>query len=133
MASVTERLRYRVLTGPDDAEFCRRVSSALDEGYELHGSPAITHDGTQTIVAQAVVLPPYAAASFRPSAISADPVPDPVLEATTAADPFVASADPVVAADPVVEAVNPAPRRPQPRPSGAVDEPVTPPRHAADS
>jgi hypothetical protein len=78
MASATERLRYRLLTGPDDAEFSRRVSLALDEGYELHGSPAITYDGSQAILAQAVVLPPYAAASFRPSAISADPVPDPL-------------------------------------------------------
>lgn len=125
MASVTERLRYRVLTGPDDAEFCRRVSSALDEGYELHGSPAITHDGTQTIVAQAVVLPPYAAASFRPSAISADPVPDLTFDAVPA--PTVDSPDPVVEA-----ADTPPARRPQPRPA-AIDDPVAPPRHAAGS
>ncbi|GAA4546406.1 DUF1737 domain-containing protein [Amycolatopsis samaneae] len=47
--------RYRLLTGPDDAQFCRRVSEALDAGYLLHGSPAATHDGNQVIVAQAVV------------------------------------------------------------------------------
>ncbi|MFD9893838.1 DUF1737 domain-containing protein [Amycolatopsis sp. NPDC059027] len=47
--------RYRLLTGPDDAHFCRRVSDALDAGYALHGSPAATHDGNQVIVAQAVV------------------------------------------------------------------------------
>ena len=51
------RKRYRLLTGPDDAEFCRRVSEALDDGYVLHGSPAITFDGERAIVAQAVVLP----------------------------------------------------------------------------
>ena len=51
------RLRYRLLTGPDTQAFCERVSAALDEGYELHGSPAITFDGTTTYVAQAVVLP----------------------------------------------------------------------------
>lgn len=50
-------LRYRLLTGPDTHEFCVRVSAALEEGYRLHGSPAITHDGTHNIVAQAVVLP----------------------------------------------------------------------------
>lgn len=50
-------LRYRLLTGPDTREFCARVSEALDAGYVLHGSPAITHDGTRNIVAQAVVLP----------------------------------------------------------------------------
>ena len=50
------RLRYRLLTGPDDAEFCARVSRALAEGYRLHGGPAMTYDGSQVIVAQAVVL-----------------------------------------------------------------------------
>lgn len=50
-------LRYRLLTGPDDAAFCRRVSDALAEGYVLHGSPAITFDGERAVVAQAVVLP----------------------------------------------------------------------------
>ncbi len=50
------RLRYRVLTGPDNREFCERVSAALDEGYRLHGGPALTFDGTNVIVAQAVVL-----------------------------------------------------------------------------
>ncbi|EHF1242378.1 DUF1737 domain-containing protein [Salmonella enterica] len=27
--------RYRLLTGPDDASFCQRVSEMLDKGYEL--------------------------------------------------------------------------------------------------
>lgn len=51
-------LRYRLITGPDDAEFCRRVSEALDNGYVLHGSPAITFNGTTAIAAQAVVREP---------------------------------------------------------------------------
>ena len=51
------RLRYRLLSGPDTTAFCERVSAALDDGYELYGSPAITFDGTTTYVAQAVVLP----------------------------------------------------------------------------
>ncbi len=51
-----ERLPYRLLTGPDDAEFCRRVSAALTDGYRLHGDPAITFDGVRVIAAQAVVL-----------------------------------------------------------------------------
>ena len=58
--AVTEdqtRLRYRLLTGPDTPAFCERVSQALEEGYELHGSPALTFDGTTTYVAQALVLP----------------------------------------------------------------------------
>ncbi len=52
-----DRLRYRLLTGPDTDAFCKRVSDALAEGYVLHGSPSITFDGTTTYVAQAVVLP----------------------------------------------------------------------------
>ena len=51
----TEPLRYRVLTGPDDRAFCERVSAALDQGYVLHGSPAVTFDGNRVIVAQALV------------------------------------------------------------------------------
>lgn len=47
--------RYRLLTGPDDAGFCLRVSEALDQGYELYGSPALTFDGQRVIAAQALV------------------------------------------------------------------------------
>lgn len=55
--------RYRVLTGPDDEEFCRRVSDALDQGYVLHGGPSLAFNGEQTIVAQAVVWPDTLTAS----------------------------------------------------------------------
>ena len=48
---------YRVLTGPDDAKFCRRVSEALAKGYVLYGSPSVTLNGESVIVAQAVVWP----------------------------------------------------------------------------
>lgn len=53
-----DRLRYRLITGPDTTEFCERVSQALDDGYVLYGSPSIAYDseGTTPIVAQAVVL-----------------------------------------------------------------------------
>ena len=51
-----QRLAYRVLTGPDNAEFCQRVSAALSDGYALHGSPSLTTRGGQVIVAQALVL-----------------------------------------------------------------------------
>jgi hypothetical protein len=50
------RLRYRLLTGPDDRSFCERVSQALAEGYRLHGGPALTFDGSRVVAAQAVVL-----------------------------------------------------------------------------
>ncbi len=49
--------RYRLLTGIDDDAFCRRVSEALERGYVLYGSPALTVDGTSVIAAQALVWP----------------------------------------------------------------------------
>jgi len=48
---------YRILTGPDDAAFCHRVSEALAMGYLLYGSPAATFNGKDVIVAQAIVWP----------------------------------------------------------------------------
>jgi hypothetical protein len=55
--ATASRLRYRVLTGPDDRTFCERISAALDDGYVLHGSPAITAVEGRVVVAQALVLP----------------------------------------------------------------------------
>lgn len=55
-AAPPAKLRYRLLTGPDDKTFCERVSKALDDGYELYGSPSITFNGERCIVAQAIVL-----------------------------------------------------------------------------
>lgn len=48
--------RYRLLTGVDDSSFCQKVSDALDAGYELYGSPAVTFNGSNVIAAQAVIL-----------------------------------------------------------------------------
>lgn len=48
---------YRVLTGPDDATFCRRVSEAVKLGYLIHGAPSVTFNGTNVIVAQALIWP----------------------------------------------------------------------------
>lgn len=48
---------YRILTGVDDASFCRRVSEAVALGYALYGSPAATFNGSSVIVAQALIWP----------------------------------------------------------------------------
>jgi len=55
----SDRLRYRLLTGPDDSAFCARVSAALADGYVLYGSPTLIFDPDQGIrvAAQAVTLP----------------------------------------------------------------------------
>jgi hypothetical protein len=50
------RKRFRMLTGVDDSAFCQKVSDALDNGYELYGSPTMTFNGTNVIVGQAVIL-----------------------------------------------------------------------------
>jgi hypothetical protein len=63
-----ERLRYRLLTGPDDRTFCERVSQALAEGYRLYGSPVVTFDGQRVVAAQAVVLDGPPEAVVRPVA-----------------------------------------------------------------
>ncbi|MER2606354.1 MAG: DUF1737 domain-containing protein [Siculibacillus sp.] len=38
---------YRYLTGPDDAAFCKRVSAALNKGWQLAGNPTLTFDAAQ--------------------------------------------------------------------------------------
>ncbi|MEV6813279.1 DUF1737 domain-containing protein [Micromonospora sp. NPDC051296] len=57
MSDLSEPLGYRLITGPDDAGFCARVSGLLDQGYQLYGSPALTFNGERVIAAQALVLP----------------------------------------------------------------------------
>ena len=46
-----------MLTGGDDAAFCKKVSEALNKGWELHGGPAMSFDAAsgRTICGQAVV------------------------------------------------------------------------------
>lgn len=51
------RKRYRFLSGPDTAEFCQRVSTALEEGYQLYGNPVMVIEKGQRIVGQAVIWP----------------------------------------------------------------------------
>lgn len=46
---------YRLITGPDDPNFCLRITEALNKGWELHGNPALTHNGKTTIAGQAIV------------------------------------------------------------------------------
>jgi hypothetical protein len=46
---------YRFLTGPDNDEFCLRVSEALNNGWSLYGNPTLTFDGTTPIAGQAIV------------------------------------------------------------------------------
>ncbi|MBL4690907.1 MAG: DUF1737 domain-containing protein [Rhodospirillales bacterium] len=51
--------KYRLLTGIDDAAFCKRVSAELEKGYVLYGSPACTinPETGEMRVAQAIIRP----------------------------------------------------------------------------
>lgn len=51
-----KKMGYKLITGVDDSEFCKRVSELLENGYELYGSPSVTFNGKNVIAAQAVVL-----------------------------------------------------------------------------
>lgn len=55
-ATTTFTKRYKMLTGIDDSSFCDKVVLHLENGYELFGAPAITFNGKNVIVGQAVVL-----------------------------------------------------------------------------
>jgi hypothetical protein len=57
MTDITKGLNYRYLTGPDDREFCQRISDAINEGWQLYGSPSVTFDSNRgrVICAQALV------------------------------------------------------------------------------
>jgi hypothetical protein len=50
------KLKYKLVTGIDDSDFCKRISALLNNGYNLYGSPSITFNGKNNIVAQAVIL-----------------------------------------------------------------------------
>lgn len=50
-----DRPIYRLLTGVDDRAFCERISEAIEQGWELYGSPAITFNGKTNIVAQGLI------------------------------------------------------------------------------
>jgi hypothetical protein len=48
---------YRLITEEDTSDFCHRVSQAISNGWELHGSPAYAYDAANGVMrcAQAVV------------------------------------------------------------------------------
>ena len=48
---------YRMITDFDDATFCHRVSEALSNGWQLHGSASLTFDQVKgrVICGQAIV------------------------------------------------------------------------------
>jgi len=68
------RLLTGLLTGSDKDAFSRRVSEALDLGYELHGPPCTAFDGERLIVAQALLWPGKATATDLVPEVTADSI-----------------------------------------------------------
>ena len=62
------RTIYRLLTGPENAEFCRRVTEALGEGWILYGPPSVAFDAKagRVVCAQAITKD-IAAADYDPA------------------------------------------------------------------
>ena len=56
---MNQKLKYRLITGKDDASFCERISKLIEEGYKLYGSPSVTYNGKDVIAAQAVIWPDH--------------------------------------------------------------------------
>jgi hypothetical protein len=54
---------YRLLSGPDDASFCHKVSEALNKGWSLYGSPSLAYDPAEkrVVCAQAVTKEVFSA------------------------------------------------------------------------
>jgi hypothetical protein len=47
---------YRILTGPDDAAFCHRITEAINRGWQLYGAPTLTYNAEtrQVVCGQAI-------------------------------------------------------------------------------
>jgi hypothetical protein len=50
-------LAYRLISGADDPDFCRRVSDWVAAGYVPHGNPTMTIWDGKVTVGQALVWP----------------------------------------------------------------------------
>ncbi len=48
---------YRLITEDDTSNFCHRVTEAISNGWELHGSPSYAFDASKGVMrcAQAVI------------------------------------------------------------------------------
>ncbi|MFB2532224.1 DUF1737 domain-containing protein [Paracoccus sp. p4-l81] len=57
---------YRLLTEDDTAAFCHKVSKALAQGWELHGSPAYAFDAGNGVMRCAQAVTKDVAADYTP-------------------------------------------------------------------
>lgn len=59
---------YRFITNDDDAQFCHRVTAALNKGWHLYGSPTYGFDAkTKTMRCGQAVVKDVDGAEYDPS------------------------------------------------------------------
>jgi hypothetical protein len=57
---------YRLLTGPDDASFCHRVSEAMSRGWQLYGPPTLAFDAVHKRMICGQAITKLVAADYAP-------------------------------------------------------------------
>jgi hypothetical protein len=57
---------YRLLTGPDDAAFCHRVSEALSRGWQLYGAHSLAYDSEQKRMICSQAITKNVATDYQP-------------------------------------------------------------------
>jgi hypothetical protein len=61
-------IAYRLLTGPDDASFCHKITAALAKGWVLHGSPSYAFDAATGAMRCAQAVTKEVAGPYDPEA-----------------------------------------------------------------
>ncbi len=59
---------FRFITGPDDDQFCHRVTKALNGGWTLHGGPSLTYDPERkTVICGQAVTKEVVGVDYEPT------------------------------------------------------------------
>lgn len=57
---------YRFLSADDTSAFCHKVSAALNNGWELHGSPTYAYDAANGVMRCGQAVTKEVAGSYTP-------------------------------------------------------------------
>ena len=59
-------IAYRFLTADDSAAFCHKVTAALAQGWQLHGSPTYAFDAAHGVMRCGQAVTKEVAADYHP-------------------------------------------------------------------
>lgn len=59
-------IAYRLLTAPDTSEFCHKVTKALNQGWQLYGSPSYAFDQKEGVMRCAQAVTKEAEGEYNP-------------------------------------------------------------------